>query len=261
MLVATAMLSPKIVAVGAWFAALALAERVAPAAPSPRIAGAGRLVSNIALWLGNTLMNPFVTAPIGVAAAAFDIWSRPALPAGATLVLDLLLLDLWAYAWHRANHEWPLLWRFHRVHHLDQFLDTTSAVRFHPGEVLISAVARAPLIILADVSMSSILLFDTMVLLGALFHHSNLRLPSWFERTLRLLVVTPSHHWVHHHARRADTDSNYGTILTLWDRLFGSWSPTARARDMAIGVEGAADVGLPDLVVAPFAAPTRFPSP
>lgn len=250
------MLESKIVAVGAWFAALAFAEWVAPAASPPRLAGPGRVVKNIALWFCNTLMNPFVTAPIGVAAAAFEVWSRPALPAGVGLVIDLLLLDLWTYAWHRANHEWPLLWRFHRVHHLDQFLDTTSAVRFHPGEVLISAAARAPLIVLADVSMASILLFDTMVLLGALFHHSNVRLPSWFEKTLRLVAVTPSHHWVHHHARRADTDSNYGIILTIWDRVFGSWSPSARAPDMAIGVEGAADASLPALVAAPFVGPT-----
>lgn len=257
MLVATDMFASKIVAVGAWFVTLAFMERIAPSSPRPSFAGWARLARNLGLWAGNTLMNPFVTAPIGAAAAAFDLWSRPALPDGLGLLLDFVALDLWAYAWHRANHEWPLLWRFHRVHHLDQFLDTTSAVRFHPGEVLISALARAPLIVLADVSVSSILLFDTMVLLGALFHHSNVRLPGWLEPTLRLFVVTPSHHWVHHHALRSDTDSNYGTILTLWDRVFRSWSPSVRASDMTIGVEGAADVGLPGLAIAPFVGPTR----
>lgn len=246
------MLASKVVAVGAWFLALVLAERIAPSAVRPSSAGAGRLIRNLGLWAGNTLMNPFVTAPIAIAAAVFDLWSRPDLPAWAGLALDLLLLDLWAYAWHRANHEWPLLWRFHRVHHLDEFLDTTSAVRFHPGEVLISALARTPLIVLADVEIASILLFDTLVLLAALFHHSNLRLPSAFEWALRFVTVTPSHHWVHHHAVRADTDSNYGTVLTVWDRLFRSWSPTARTPQMRIGVEKMSDLPLPALALAPF---------
>lgn len=247
------MFGLKIILTGAWFVLLAVGERLAPSAPAPSRGGA-RIVRNVGLWLANTLMNPFVTAPIGVAAAGLDVWSRPELPAWASLAIDLLLLDLWVYAWHRANHEWPLLWRFHRVHHLDQFLDTTSAVRFHPGEVLISAAARAPLIVVADISIASILVFDTLVLLGALFHHSNLRLPSWLERALRAVIVTPSHHWVHHHAVHADTNSNYGTILTVWDRLFSSWSPTARTPDMRIGAGDEQDAPLPALALAPFTA-------
>lgn len=244
------MAAIKILIAGAWFAALALGERIAPAAPRPP--HGSRIFRNLGLWCVNTLMNPFVTLPIAAAAAAFDVWRRPVAPFGLGLVLDMALLDLWTYAWHRANHEWRLLWRFHRVHHLDEFLDTSSAVRFHPGEVLISALARAPLIVAADVPLTSIALFDTLVLLGALFHHSNLRLPAALEAAARLIFVTPSHHWVHHHAVRADTDSNYGALLTLWDRLFGSWSPTTRAPMMQIGVEGEHDGPLPILAMAPF---------
>ncbi|MEQ1619493.1 MAG: sterol desaturase family protein [Terricaulis sp.] len=242
----------KILVVSAWFALLAAGERLAPAAKRPRSSDAPRLTRNLGLWAANTLMNPFITVPIGAAAAAFPLWARPDLAPWAAFALDLLLLDLWTYAWHRANHEWPLLWRFHRVHHLDEFLDTTSAVRFHPGEVLLSALARAPPIVAADVSLGSILLFDTLVLLGALFHHSNLRLPALLERALRVVMVTPSHHWVHHHALRADTNSNYGTLLTLWDSLFRSWSPTRRTPEMRIGVEGESDVSPSALAAAPF---------
>ena len=242
----------KLLVVGAWFALLALGERMAPAAKRPRASDGPRLTRNLGLWTANTLMNPFITVPIAAAAAAFPLWTRPDWPLWAQFGADLLLLDLWTYAWHRANHEWSLLWRFHRVHHLDEFLDTTSAVRFHPGEVLLSALARAPLIVAGDVSLGSILLFDTLVLIGTLFHHSNLRLPARFERALRLVIVTPSHHWVHHHVVRADTNSNYGTLLTLWDRLFGSWSPTARTLEMHIGVEGEEDAALPALAAAPF---------
>lgn len=246
------MLPTKIIVVLAWFATLAAGERAAPSAARPASGDWPRLFRNLGLWAANTMMNPFITVPIGAAAAAFDVWTRPAMPFWAGLALDLVLLDLWTYAWHRANHEWPLLWRFHRVHHLDQFLDTTSAVRFHPGEVVISALARMPLIIAADIPIASIAVFDTLVLMGALFHHSNLRLPAAFERWLRLFIVTPSHHWVHHHVVRSDTDSNYGTLLTVWDRVFGSWSATSRTRDMRIGVEDARDAPLLTLAAAPF---------
>ncbi len=244
----------KIIIVGLWFAALALIERLRPAAPRPPGSEAPRLTRNLGLWLGNTLMNPFVTLPISAVAASFDLWSRPATPFWVGLAFDLLLLDLWVYCWHRANHRWPLLWRFHRVHHLDQFLDTTSAVRFHPGEVLISALARTPLLVAADIPLISIASFDTIALAASLFHHSNVRLPARVEAALRWLMVTPSHHWVHHHAVWRDTNSNYGTVLTLWDRVFRSWCPTARTPDMAIGAEGMADVALLQLAAKPFAS-------
>lgn len=261
MLAAHPMLPWKVFIVALWFAALAAGERLLPAVPRPRGRDVSRLVRNLAFALGNALMSPALTVPISVAAAGVQLWTRPDMPSWAGFALDWLLMDLWAYAWHRANHEWPLLWRFHRVHHLDQFLDTTSAVRFHPGEVLISAMARAPLIIAADIPAASVVLFETLVLLAALFHHSDLRLPAGLERALRLVVVTPSHHWVHHHALRADTDSNYGTVLTVWDRVFGSWSPSARTPDMVVGVEGESDAPLAALTVAPFVVSPRSPSP
>jgi sterol desaturase/sphingolipid hydroxylase (fatty acid hydroxylase superfamily) len=249
-----ALLSAKIAIIGVWFVVLAAGERLAPAAPRP--GGEARLVRNLSLWAANTLMNPFITVPIGVAAASFQLWTRPEFGWGG-LILDLVVLDLWTYAWHRANHEWPLLWRFHRVHHLDRFLDTTSAVRFHPGEVLISALARAPLIVLADIPILSLLVFDALVLIGALFHHSNVRLPAKLEALLRVFIVTPSHHWVHHHTAHADTNSNYGTLLTVWDRALRSWSPRARTPDMAIGAGDALDAPLLKLAIVPFTAQSR----
>jgi sterol desaturase/sphingolipid hydroxylase (fatty acid hydroxylase superfamily) len=246
-----AFLSAKVAVTAVWAIGLIAAERLAPAARRPPRSDGPRLVRSLGLWAANTLMNPFITLPIGAAAASLQLWTRPEL-GWPGLVFDLLLLDLWTYFWHRANHEWPLLWRFHRVHHLDQFLDATSAVRFHPGEVLISAVARAPLIIAADIPILSLALFDAVMLLAALFHHSNIRLPAKLEAALRLLIVTPSHHWVHHHVEPADTNSNYGGVLTAWDRLFASWSRHARTPDMRIGVGQEADRPLLRLVAAPF---------
>lgn len=237
-----------------WFAALAIGERLLPAARRPPASDRPRLARNLGLWGANTLMNPFITLPISLAAASFDVWARPQLDLWLWLAIDLLLLDLWTYWWHRANHRWPLLWRFHRVHHLDRFLDATSAVRFHPGEVLISALARAPLIVLADIPILSIAVFDTLAVAAALFHHSNVKLPSRLERALRLVIVTPSHHWVHHHVEPSDTNANYGLVLTMWDRMFASLSQHRRTADMRIGAGDSSDEALPWLVAAPFIA-------
>ena len=165
---------------------------------------------------------------------------------------DLVLLDFWIYWWHRANHELPWLWRFHQVHHLDELLDTTSAVRFHFGEVLLSALARGGAIILLAVPLTSVLLFEALLLIGTLFHHSDARLPPRLEAALARVIITPSIHWVHHHAVRADTDSNYGTIFSFWDPLFRSKSRTRRFLTMPIGVEGRRERPLLRLLVTPF---------
>jgi sterol desaturase/sphingolipid hydroxylase (fatty acid hydroxylase superfamily) len=248
------LLAWKGAAVGLWFLALFALERWRPAA-RPHLAEPGwrRLARNAALWAGNAVLSPLVVVPVSVLAAGAAPRWRPLWWSGAGgLLLDLVLLDCLIYWWHRANHVVPLLWRFHAVHHLDRFLDTTSAVRFHAGEVLLSALARAGAIALLALPLSSVLVFETLVLMAAMFHHSNLRLPAALERALSLVMVTPSIHWVHHHRRRIDTDSNYCTILSLWDRLFASRSRHHRAPDMPIGVEGREEEGVLRLLAAPF---------
>jgi sterol desaturase/sphingolipid hydroxylase (fatty acid hydroxylase superfamily) len=252
------MLSPlilKATLVVVWFAMLASWERLRPAVAAPVEATAARLQRNLGLWLTNTAFGPFLVLPVSLVATGVDLGWRPAILSGWTgLVFDLLVLDLWIYWWHRANHVLPVLWRFHEIHHLDEFLDTTSAVRFHIGEVLLSAFVRAPLIVALGIPLTSILTFEALVLASALFHHSNVRLPEKLERALAYVVVTPSIHWVHHHAHRQDTDSNYATVLSLWDRLFGSASKTLRTAAMKIGVEGAFDRPFPVLATKPFQA-------
>jgi sterol desaturase/sphingolipid hydroxylase (fatty acid hydroxylase superfamily) len=168
------------------------------------------------------------------------------------LGLDLVLLDAWIYWWHRINHLVPFLWRFHEVHHLDEMLDTTSALRFHFGEVVLSSLVRAAIIFVLAVPLSSVVVFEIVVLVSALFHHSNLKLPQKLERVLSFIIVTPSIHWVHHHAKRIDTDSNYSTVLSVWDRLFSSRSKTDRTVDMPMGVERMAERGLLGLILKPF---------
>jgi sterol desaturase/sphingolipid hydroxylase (fatty acid hydroxylase superfamily) len=233
------------------FVMLFILERRFPAAHW--FGGASRVVKNLVLAGFNFIASPLIVIPVSAWAAFHGLHWRPDWWSGYLgLGIDLLLLDLWIYWWHRANHVLPFLWRFHEVHHLDEMLDTTSALRFHFGEVVLSSLVRAVVIFILAVPLTSVVVFETLVLVSALFHHSNVKLPSWFERVLGWIVVTPAIHWVHHHAIRRDTDSNYSTILSIWDRLFASCSLHKRSADMKIGVEDGAECGLPGLIVRPF---------
>ena len=236
-----------------WFALFFVAERLAPAVQPLAPTGLPRLGRNGAFWLINTLLSPLIVLPLTGWAVAHRLSVRPEWWSGwSGLVLDVLLLDFLIYWWHRANHQWPLLWRFHEVHHLDRFLDSTSAIRFHFGEVLLSAGARAVVVLLLGFPFASIVLFESLLLCATIFHHSNLRLPAGFERALSVVVITPGIHWVHHHAARVDTDSNYGTLFSFWDRIFRTRSPTRRTPEMPIGVEGEDERALPVLLARPF---------
>lgn len=240
-------------AVFGWFALFFVAERLAPAVQPMVPTGLPRLACNAAFWLLNTLLSPLAVLPLTAWAAAHSLNVRPEWWAGLpALAFDVLLLDLLIYWWHRANHEWRLLWRFHEVHHLDRFLDSTTAIRFHFGEVLLSAGARAAVILLLGFPFVSIVLFESLLLCATIFHHSNLRIPAGIERALSLVIIVPGIHWVHHHAVRADTDSNYGTLFSFWDRIFRTRSPTRRTPTMAIGVEGEDDRALAALLARPF---------
>jgi sterol desaturase/sphingolipid hydroxylase (fatty acid hydroxylase superfamily) len=119
----------------------------------------------------------------------------------------------------------------------------------------LSALVRAAVIFVLAVPLSSVIVFETMVVLAALFHHSNIKLPQGMERVLSFVIVTPSIHWLHHHAKREDTDSSYATVLSVWDRLFGSRSFTVRTADMKMGVEGRRERSFLGLVIRPLDPP------
>ncbi len=239
------------------FAALAVAERLRPYRPA-KGAVMPRLGKNIGLWGINVALSVLVVVPLSVFAAAHGLDWRAGV--FASWPIDFLILDLYMYWWHRANHEIPFLWRFHVVHHLDRRLDTTTALRFHFGEVFFSAVLRGCLIAAFGIAIPAVLAFEALVLAVTLFHHSNIRVPDGLDRPLSLLIVTPSIHWVHHHAVRADTDSNYATVLSVWDRLFRSRSHQRRDDAEPIGVQARPpenvmdDEGFADLLAHPFRA-------
>jgi sterol desaturase/sphingolipid hydroxylase (fatty acid hydroxylase superfamily) len=233
------------------FVLLFLLERAFPVVNWPT--GVARLGRNLSLASFNFIASPLIVIPLTMAASTHALDWRPMLWSGwPGLVLDVLLLDAWIYWWHRLNHRLPFLWRFHEVHHLDETLDTTSALRFHFGEVVLSSLVRAGVIVLLAVPLTSVVVFEVLLLLSTLLHHSNLRLPQHFEKLLSFFIVTPSIHWVHHHAIKADTDSNYATVLSIWDRVFGSVSTTQRTLEMKIGVEGRAERNLMGLLIKPF---------
>ncbi len=150
-------------------------------------------------------------------------------------VLALVLLDGWMYVWHRANHAFPLLWRFHRMHHSDRHMDVTTATRFHLGEHVGSSVLRLGLIPLLGLEVWNLVVYDTLVIAVTQFHHADISIGRC-GRWLRWLLVTPYMHKVHHSDWRPETDSNYSTVLSVWDRLFGSFRMRSDPKTLVFGL-------------------------
>ncbi|WP_321324463.1 sterol desaturase family protein [uncultured Parasphingorhabdus sp.] len=160
-------------------------------------------------------------------------------PAWVEIAFALILLDLAIYAQHIATHKIPLLWAIHQVHHADRDIDVTTGIRFHPVEIILSMLYKCLLVLLIGPSLLAVFVFALILNLCAMFNHSNLRLPGWLDRRLRLFLVTPDMHRVHHSTVPGETDSNYGFSIALWDRLFGTYIalPEAGHDDMIIGLE------------------------
>ena len=149
------------------------------------------------------------------------------LPVWAHALGAILLLDAWMYVWHRINHEIPFLWRFHRVHHHDPTMDVTTASRFHTGEIVLSSLLRIGVIVLLGVHLWELVLYETLMFAVVQFHHANVALPDALDRALRAVIVTPFMHKVHHSRWQPETDSNYSSLFSFWDRI----GRTFRLRD------------------------------
>lgn len=156
----------------------------------------------------------------------------------ARLATALILFDFWMYIWHRMTHEIPFIWRFHRMHHSDPAMDITTATRFHIGELIISSCLRIGVMILLGMGMMELLIYETLMMPAIYFHHSNYALPAPVDRILRLIIVTPRMHWVHHSRIRRETDSNYGTVFSFWDRLAGTFRLRKDPENIVYGVDG-----------------------
>jgi sterol desaturase/sphingolipid hydroxylase (fatty acid hydroxylase superfamily) len=186
---------------------------------------------------------------------AFGLAQLAAIPSALRPVLAFLLMDLTFYWWHRANHRIRLLWRFHNVHHLDPDLDVSTAFRFHFGELAFSSAFRVAQIVLIGPSLGAYLLYETFFQAGTLFHHSNVRLPIRAERLLVRLIVTPRMHGIHHSQVKVETNSNYSTVFSFWDRLHRSLGLDVPQSSIDIGIPGYAGEGdnlLGSALLAPF---------
>ena len=149
----------------------------------------------------------------------FGVFEAAALPYWTQVAATVIVLDVVAYLWHRANHRWALLWRFHAVHHSDVHFDASTAFRFHPGELLISLGVRLVVVTVTGLPVLGLIAFEVIYGFCNLFVHSDVRIARSGERLLGWLLVTPSIHRVHHSERPEIHNRNFGTIFSLWDRL------------------------------------------
>jgi len=158
------------------------------------------------------------------------------LPWWLELALAIVLLDYTLYVWHYLTHKVPFLWRFHVAHHIDLDLDASTALRFHFGELVLSVPWRAAQVVIIGVSPISYLAWQTFVFPSILFHHSNVRLPIGMERWLNRLIVTPRMHGIHHSIVENETNSNWSSGFTVWDRLHGTLRLNVPQQQITIGV-------------------------
>ena len=251
------------------FVLMAVLEALAPRRPlgAPR---SRRWVSNLAIVVLDTLAIRllFPLLAVGMALLAqqrgWGLFNSLAVPAPVAILACVLLLDLAIYAQHRMFHLVPVFWRLHRMHHADTDFDVTTALRFHPLEIILSMVLKLALVALLGAPALAVLIFEILLNATAMFNHANLRLPLPLDRILRIFIVTPDMHRVHHSTRREETDSNYGFNLSLWDRLFKSYraQPALGHDKMVIGLTDfrtPKDQRLDQLLLQPFRQPRAIP--
>jgi sterol desaturase/sphingolipid hydroxylase (fatty acid hydroxylase superfamily) len=237
-----------------------------------------QVVSRSQRWPGNVLLViidtaivrlVFPLAAVGAAVYAQDlgwgVFNAVTLPGWVVLILSILALDLAIYGQHRIFHAVPWLWRIHRVHHADQEFDVTTALRFHPLEILLSMAIKIAVVMMLGAPPIAVIVFEILLNATAMFNHGNVQLSAKTDRYLRMLLVTPDMHRVHHSVIRQETDSNFGFNLTWWDRVFGTYrnQPENGHLGMTIGLEDyrtEQDQQLGRMLVQPFQRTSTRPS-
>jgi sterol desaturase/sphingolipid hydroxylase (fatty acid hydroxylase superfamily) len=244
------------------FGVVALWEALAPRRGA-RFSRRQRWPHNLGLLAVDSLVVRLVApgAAIAVAVAGetggWGLINALGLPAWAAILFAIVLLDLAIYFQHVMFHAVPMLWRLHRVHHSDLDFDVTTGTRFHPIEILLSTLIKMAAVVAIGAPAVAVLVFEVLLNATAMFNHSNGKLPLAIDRWLRLLVVTPDMHRLHHSVVHNETNSNFGFNVPWWDRLFGTYraQPAAGHEAMTIGVDAfrtPADLRLDRLLVQPF---------
>src|SRR3954447_1505396 len=229
---------------------MALWEALAPRRPQA-IGRLTRWPNNLGVVIVDTLALRllFPTAAVGLAlvgeARGWGLVNNVMLPAVLKVLAAVVLLDLAIYLQHVLFHAVPVLWRLHRMHHADLEFDVTTGLRFHPVEILLSMAIKLMVVVALGTPALAVLLFEVLLNATSIFNHANLRLPGWLDGALRLVVVTPDMHRVHHSVTPRETNSNFGFNFALWDRLFGTYraQPAAGHEAMVIGIEQFGDPG------------------
>jgi sterol desaturase/sphingolipid hydroxylase (fatty acid hydroxylase superfamily) len=227
----------------------------------------GRIGGNVAMGvinagLGSLLPVSSVLAAAWAAQHGAGLMNRIALPVVVVIIATVVVRNLATYAIHRLSHAVPLLWRFHRVHHADVRLDLSTGFRNHPLELLFVAPWLAAVTIALGLDAATVTAYEAVAIAFSLWTHANLDLPGGLDRWLRVGLVTPAMHHVHHSSRRCETDSNYGDVLSVWDRMFGTYvdlTPHA-LRATRFGLGDSFDVGAAHLIHqlrSPFARAAR----
>jgi sterol desaturase/sphingolipid hydroxylase (fatty acid hydroxylase superfamily) len=210
---------------------------------------AQRWPANLALAALNTLVLRLAVplAAVGLATFAaghgWGLLNHWTFPRWLALPLAVVALDLAIWLQHVMFHAVPVLWRLHRVHHADLDVDLTTGARFHPLEMVLSALIKLAAVVVIGAPVAAVVLFEVLLSAGALFNHANVRLPARVERVLRAWIVTPDMHRVHHSVEDDETNSNFGFNLPWWDRLFGTYreQPRAGHEQMELGIRGHRD--------------------
>jgi sterol desaturase/sphingolipid hydroxylase (fatty acid hydroxylase superfamily) len=222
-----------------------------------------RWFANLSLVAIDTAVVRFLMPilPVGMAVVAqergWGVLNAVVLPPWLELALAVVALDGVIYLQHVLLHFLPLLWRLHRMHHSDLDLDVTTGNRFHPLEILVSAGIKLAAVALIGPAVAAVVVFEVLLNATAQFNHGNIRIPAAVERWLRLLVVTPDMHRVHHSVNPRETNSNFGFNFPWWDRWFGTYvdQPERGHEGMRIGLEQFRDDGeqrLDRMLTQPF---------
>jgi len=186
-----------------------------------KLKGRAYLTNLLVFGFNNSIFIAFNIASVSLIAYSYRLHnSFDLLPVWGQAILGVLLLDFFIWLWHLSNHKIDFLWRFHKAHHSEQFLNATSALRFHLGELLLSVLIKSVILIVFGISFWIFVLYEVLVTFFAAFHHSNIRLPKWFQLYLERFIISPNMHRTHHSALRDEHDSNYGVIFSWWDLLF-----------------------------------------
>jgi sterol desaturase/sphingolipid hydroxylase (fatty acid hydroxylase superfamily) len=260
----------RLAAFGGVFVVMAAWEFVVPR--RKQAVGRGwRWPNNLGVVVVNTLLLRilFPTTAVGLAlfseARGFGLFNVVGAPAWVGVVASVVILDLAIYLQHVLFHAVPALWRLHRMHHADLEFDVSTGLRFHPIEILLSMLIKFVVVAALGAPALSVLIFEVLLNATSMFNHANVRIPTWIDRVLRWIVVTPDMHRVHHSILSRETNSNFGFNLPWWDRLFGTYraQPAAGHENMTIGIEQFRDsreLGLDRMLFQPFRGDTgRYP--